>query len=277
MTREDTYGEGAYERILGELMQALDRGQRLSLEDVIRLQLPTLYTGYEILSCHPIRVTRDAEISLPRRTAADLLTSVEAGVRERRMGDAVRLQHDAELPAPLLALLVTLGLSVIILWAMGRPPICTCGTVTWWGEVGPNQSQMLADWYSPSHIVHGFLFYAAFAWKWSSAPVERRFLAALLIEAAWEIAENTPMVIDRYREATMALGYSGDSVINSASDIAMMAIGFLAARRLPVWASVAIVLLLELIPLIVIRDNLTLNVIMLLAPSDAILNWQSGA
>jgi Protein of unknown function (DUF2585). len=100
---------------------------------------------------------------------------------------------------------------------------------------------------------------------------------ALLIEAAWEIAENTPMVIDRYREATMALGYSGDSILNSASDIAMMAIGFLAARRLPVWVSIAIVLLLELVPLIVIRDNLTLNVIMLLAPNDAILNWQAGA
>ena len=92
-------------------------------------------------------------------------------------------------------------------------------------------------------------------------PIERRFLVALLIEAAWEIAENTPMVIDRYREATMALGYSGDSILNSASDIAMMALGFLAARRLPVWASVAIVLLLELVPLIAIRDNLTLNVV----------------
>ena len=76
------------------------------LEDVIRLQLPTLYTGYEIVSCHAVRVTRDAEIALPRKTAADLLTSVEAGVRERRMGDAVRLQYDADLPAPLLAMLV---------------------------------------------------------------------------------------------------------------------------------------------------------------------------
>ena len=85
---------------------------------------------------------------------------------------------------------------------MGRPPICTCGTVALWGKVGPTQSQMLADWYSPSHIVHGFLFYAALAWLWPRAPIERRFIAALLIEAAWEIAENTPMIIDRYREAT---------------------------------------------------------------------------
>jgi Protein of unknown function (DUF2585). len=180
-------------------------------------------------------------------------------------------------PRPLLSLAAVVILSVAILWSMGRPPICTCRTVSIWGEVGPTQSQMLADWYSPSHIVHGFLFYAAFAWLWRKAPAERRFLVALLIEAAWEIAENTPMVIDRYREATMALGYSGDSILNSASDIAMMAIGFLAARRLPVWVSIAIVLLLELVPLIVIRDNLTLNVIMLLAPNDAILNWQAGA
>ena len=177
---------------------------------------------------------------------------------------------------PLIILVAALAISIAILWAMGRPPICTCGTIELWGEVGPKQSQMLADWYSPSHIIHGFLFYAALRWLWPSAPTERRFALALLIEAAWEIAENTPMVIDRYREATMALGYSGDSIINSASDITMMAIGFLAARRLPVWVSVGIVLVLELIPLIVIRDNLALNIIMLLAPSDAILNWQAG-
>ena len=169
-----------------------------------------------------------------------------------------------------------LAISVAILWAMSRPPICTCGTVELWGEVGPKQSQMLADWYSPSHVIHGFLFYALQRWLWPRAAVERRFALALLIEAAWEIAENTPIMIDRYREATIALGYSGDSILNSASDIAMMALGFLAARRLPVWASIAIVLLLEPVPLIAIRDNLTLNIIMLIAPNDAILNWQSG-
>ena len=180
-------------------------------------------------------------------------------------------------PKPLPALIVTLGLAVVILWSMGRPPICTCGTVSLWGKVGPTQSQMLSDWYSPSHIVHGFLFYAALGLLWRKAAIEMRFLAALLIEAAWEIAENTPMIIDRYREATMALGYSGDSILNSASDIVMMAVGFLAARKLPVWVSVALVMVLELVPLIAIRDNLTLNVWMLLVPSDAILNWQAGA
>ena len=178
---------------------------------------------------------------------------------------------------PLLILAAALAATFAIMGAMGRPPICSCGTVELWGEVGPKQSQMLADWYSPSHIIHGFLFYALLLWLWPRATFDRRFILALVVEAAWEVFENTPMVIDRYREATIALGYSGDSIINSLSDVAMMALGFFAARRLPVWASVSIILVLELVPLIVIRDNLTLNIIMLLAPNDAILNWQGGA
>jgi len=180
-------------------------------------------------------------------------------------------------PKPLFTLASVLAATIMIMWAIGRPPICTCGTIELWGEVGPKQSQMLADWYSPSHIVHGFLFYAGLRWLWPKGSIELRFLVALLIETAWEIFENTPMVIDRYREATIALGYSGDSILNSVSDIAMMALGFLLARRLPLWLSIAIVLLLELIPLIIIRDNLTLNVWMLVAPSDAIRAWQAGA
>lgn len=181
-----------------------------------------------------------------------------------------------ERPKPLLSALIVIALSIAILMAMGRPPICTCGLVEVWGRVGPTQSQMLADWYSPSHIVHGFLFYAALHLLWRRSTVEQRFAVALLIEAAWEIAENTPMVIDRYRETTIALGYSGDSILNSASDIAMMMIGFVTARKLPVWASVAIVSALELVPLLIIRDNLMLNVWMLLAPSDAVRVWQAG-
>jgi len=179
-------------------------------------------------------------------------------------------------PKPLIILAAVLAATLAVMWTMGRPPICTCGTVELWGEVGPKQSQMLADWYSPSHIIHGFLFYAMLVWLWPRAPIERRFVAALVIETAWEIMENTPMIIDRYREATIALGYSGDSILNSLSDIVMMALGFLGARRLPVWVSVAIVAVLELVPLIAIRDNLTLNVIMLLAPSNAIRTWQAG-
>jgi hypothetical protein len=169
-------------------------------------------------------------------------------------------------------------IAAAVLLAMGRNPICTCGTVDLWvgGRDSPKTSQMLADWYSFSHIVHGLLFYGALwlvARRW---PVEWRFFAALVVESGWEVFENTPFVIDRYRTATAALGYTGDSVINSVSDILMMVLGFLAARKLPVWASVALLLVLELVPLFVIRDNLTLNVWMLLAPSRSIAAWQAG-
>ena len=164
------------------------------------------------------------------------------------------------------------------LLAMGRDPICTCGTVELWVGLrdSPKTSQMLADWYSLSHVVHGLLFYAALwlvARRW---PVHWRLLAALLVESAWEVIENTPMVIDRYRETTAALGYSGDSVINSLSDIAMMGLGFLAARKLPPWASIALLGALEIVPLFAIRDNLTLNIWNLLAPSAAVAAWQAG-
>lgn len=179
-------------------------------------------------------------------------------------------------PTPLIIFLAILAASVAILLAMGRPPICACGSIELWGREGPTQSQMLADWYSPSHLVHGFIFYTILHALFRGRSIECRFTIALLAEAAWEIAENTPQIIDRYREATIALGYSGDSILNSASDIAMMALGFLAARRWPVWASIMVVAALEIVPLIVIRDNLTLNIWMLLAPNDAIRSWQAG-
>jgi len=134
---------------------------------------------------------------------------------------------------------------------------------------------MLADWYSASHVVHGLLFYAALWLAFRRWPVERRFLAAMLIEAGWEVIENTPLVIDRYRETAAALGYNGDSVVNSVSDILMMALGFLAARKLPVWGAILLVLALELIPLLVIRDNLTLNIWNLVAPNPAVQAWQA--
>ena len=173
----------------------------------------------------------------------------------------------------------------VTLYLMDRPPICPCGTVKLWhGVVQSNQnSQQITDWYSFSHVTHGLIMYAA-AWllwvrlKLLGGSLQRWALPiAVVIEAAWEIVENTPMIIDRYREATIALGYSRDSILNSMSDIMMCAIGFLAARRLPWWASVLTVAVLELVPLIVIRDNLTLNIWMLLAPNDAILAWQAGA
>jgi hypothetical protein len=177
-----------------------------------------------------------------------------------------------------LAAILIVATAAIVLLALGRNPICTCGTVDLWvgSRDSPKTSQMLADWYSFSHIVHGLLFYAALwliARRW---PVERRFVVALLIEASWEVLENTPMIIDRYREATAALGYTGDSVLNSLSDIAMMGLGFLMARRLPLWAAITLVLALELVPLLAIRDNLTLNIWMLLWPTESLAAWQAS-
>jgi len=171
-----------------------------------------------------------------------------------------------------------LVVAAAVLLAMGRNPICTCGTVDLWVGLrdSPKTSQMLADWYSLSHIVHGLLFYAALwlvARRW---PAEWRFVVALLIETSWEVTENTPFVIDRYRETTAALGYTGDSVINSLSDILMMGLGFLLARKLPVWAAITLLVVLEVVPLFVIRDNLTLNVWNLLAPNPAVAAWQAG-
>ena len=176
-----------------------------------------------------------------------------------------------------LAFLIVVVAAAILL-AMGRPPICTCGTIELWVNQGdsPKTSQMLADWYSPSHVIHGFLFYgtlALFARRW---PIEHRFLAALLLEVAWELLENTNWAIERYREATIAIGYTGDSVLNTISDVAMMTVGFLLARTLPLWLTVAIALALETAALVAVRDNLTLNIWMFLLPNDAVRTWQAG-
>lgn len=173
---------------------------------------------------------------------------------------------------------IALGMAAILL-AMGRPPTCTCGFVKLWeGTVNSaGNSQHFSDWYSFSHITHGFLFYAGTWWllrQWMR--IDTRLAIAVLLEAIWEIAENASFIIDRYRTMTIALGYAGDSVLNSLSDVVMMAAGFLFAAKVSVRVTLVVGFAFELLTLWAIRDNLTLNVLMLLHPVDAIRNWQAA-
>jgi len=174
--------------------------------------------------------------------------------------------------------LLIVGIAALAELAMGRVPWCQCGSIKFWHGVvsSPENSQQITDWYTFTHILHGVGFYGVLWVVGRRVSVGTRFVLAVLLEAAWEVLENTPMVIDRYRAATISLDYYGDSVINSMSDVGAMMLGFWIAHRTAAWVSVALIIVLEVMLVVAIRDNLTLNILMLIHPFEAVRRWQAG-
>jgi len=190
---------------------------------------------------------------------------------------------DASAPTPLRSralpfVMLLIFLAVIYLRWQGRVWWCGCGQ---WNPISlhvnsQHNSQHLFDPYSFSHVLHGVIFFGLLWPLRNRLSLNMRAAIAACIEIGWELLENSPIIINRYRAATVSLGYSGDSIINSLGDIASFVLGFFIARKLGLWRSIAVFVTIELLMLFLMRDNLALNVLMLLWPIDAIRKWQSG-
>ena len=172
------------------------------------------------------------------------------------------------------ALILLFGL---VLYFQGRPAWCEDGLGLWTGAATGCTSQHLFDPYTLSHILHGVIFYWMLRPFAARYPLRQRMIGALVLEIGWEALENSPWVIERYRQHTAALGYYGDSIINSLADVLATILGFAVASRYSWKVSVAMFLVFELGMLYAARDNLTLNVLMLFFPIEAIKQWQLAA
>ncbi len=179
---------------------------------------------------------------------------------------------------PWLAIVAVLALAVYLLHNQGRLWICACGQIYLWvsDTWSSDNSQHWLDPYSFTHLLHGLVFFCLLAWSLPRLSLLWRLWLAILIEALWEVVENSELVIQRYREATAALGYQGDTVINSLGDILVCGVGFWLAFYLGFRRSLALFVITEIVLTLWIRDSLILNIIMLIYPIEAIKAWQLG-
>ncbi|MEP6569714.1 MAG: DUF2585 family protein [Acidobacteriota bacterium] len=177
---------------------------------------------------------------------------------------------------PSVVVLAAFAAAAVLLHFEGRLWMCACGKIQLWsGQVcSANNSQHLLDPYSFTHLLHGFVFFWLITWLFSRLSANWQLALAVAIEACWEVFENTNFVIDRYRSQTAALGYNGDTVINSFGDILCCVVGFVVARRLGLRRSLIVFVVLEVVLIFWIKDSLLLEILTLIIPIDAVRAWQ---